>query len=78
MNTDYKILVNLVSSQLEHLQFGGILPELASRLHLQNILRLTEEALKQSGMNLRQVDSIAVSINPGLIGSLLVGLSFAM
>jgi len=77
VNTDYKIIVNLVSSQLEHLQFGGILPELASRLHLQNILHLTDEALKRSGISLDQVDSLAVSINPGLIGSLLVGLSFA-
>jgi N6-L-threonylcarbamoyladenine synthase len=74
---DFSIICNLVSTQLDHSKFGGVLPELASRLHLQNILRLTDMALSQSGIALTDVSAVAVSINPGLIGSLIVGLSFA-
>lgn len=77
LDTNYRIVVNLVSSQPEHLDFGGILPELASRLHLKNILLLTQRALKQSGLGLPDLEALAVSVNPGLIGSLIVGLSFA-
>ncbi|PKN72142.1 MAG: tRNA (adenosine(37)-N6)-threonylcarbamoyltransferase complex transferase subunit TsaD [Candidatus Cloacimonetes bacterium HGW-Cloacimonetes-3] len=77
MDTDYHVLVNLVSTQPEHLAFGGVLPELASRLHLKNILLLTQNALDRAGLKLSDINAIAVSVNPGLIGSLLVGLSFA-
>jgi len=77
INTEYEVLCSLVSTQLDHARFGGVLPELASRLHMQNILRLTQAALEQTGLGLRDMDAVAVSINPGLIGSLLVGLSFA-
>lgn len=77
VDTDFRVLCNLVSSQPEHQAFGGILPELASRLHLKNILYLTEAALQQSGLAFADIDALAVSINPGLIGSLIVGLSFA-
>ncbi|MDD2230355.1 MAG: tRNA (adenosine(37)-N6)-threonylcarbamoyltransferase complex transferase subunit TsaD [Candidatus Cloacimonetes bacterium] len=77
LDTDYRVLINLVSSQPEHLAFGGILPELASRLHLKNILILTQNALDRAGVKLSDIKAIAVSVNPGLIGSLLVGLSFA-
>ena len=77
VDTDYKVLVNLVSSQPQHLEFGGILPELASRLHMSNIMLLTEAALTQANVSLEQISAVAVSINPGLIGSLIVGLSFA-
>lgn len=77
LDTDFRVLVNLVSSQPEHLMFGGVLPELASRLHLKNILLLTHNALEQAKLKLTDLDAIALSINPGLIGSLLVGLSFA-
>lgn len=77
LDTNYRVLVNLISSQPEHLAFGGILPELASRLHLKNILLLTQNALLQSQLSLNDLDALAVSVNPGLIGSLLVGLSFA-
>jgi len=75
--TDYKIIAQLTSSQKEHIAFGGVLPELASRLHMKNILYLIENVLKQSELTLSEISAIAVSINPGLIGSLLVGLSFA-
>jgi N6-L-threonylcarbamoyladenine synthase len=77
LDTDYKVLANLISSQPEHLDFGGVLPELASRLHMKNIMHLSDLALSQAGVTLNQIDAIAVSINPGLIGSLIVGLSFA-
>lgn len=77
LDTSYQVKVNLTSAQPEHLRFGGVLPELASRLHLKNILLLTRNALEQADLQLTDLDAVAVSINPGLIGSLLVGLSFA-
>lgn len=77
MDTNYHVLVNLTSTQPEHLAFGGVLPELASRLHLKNIQLLTHNALQQAKLQLSDISAVAVSINPGLIGSLIVGLSFA-
>lgn len=73
----YEVICNLVSTQTDHADFGGVLPELASRLHLQNILHLTEAALGNSGLRREDIAALAVSINPGLIGSLIVGLAFA-
>lgn len=77
VTSDYEVLSNLISSQPDHNAFGGVVPELASRLHMKNIMPLTNAALKQAGVSLEEIDLIAVSVNPGLIGSLLVGLSFA-
>lgn len=77
VSTDYQIICQSTSSQPDHNLFGGVLPELASRLHMKNILFLIEGVLKNSGISPAQLSAIAVSINPGLIGSLLVGLSFA-
>lgn len=77
MDTQYNVMSNLISSQPEHNAFGGVLPELASRLHMKNILYLTEAALHKAGVSLNDISAVAVSINPGLIGSLIVGLSFA-
>lgn len=77
LDTNYKVLSSLISSQPQHLEFGGILPELASRLHMSNIMRLTRAALNEAEIDLDQLSAVAVSINPGLIGSLIVGLSFA-
>ena len=74
---NYEVICNLVSTQTDHADFGGVLPELASRLHLQNILHLTEAALGNSGLRREDIAALAVSINPGLIGSLIVGLAFA-
>jgi len=74
---DYHILFQITSSQIEHEKYGGVLPELASRLHMQNILYLIENVIKHAGIKQTDLAAIAVSINPGLIGSLLVGLSFA-
>ena len=70
------ILANTVSSQDEvHGPYGGVVPELASRQHIQNILPIVDRALKTAGITLGELDGIAVTYGPGLVGSLLVGLS---
>ncbi|MBI1998013.1 MAG: tRNA (adenosine(37)-N6)-threonylcarbamoyltransferase complex transferase subunit TsaD [Deltaproteobacteria bacterium] len=70
------ILANTVSSQDEvHGPYGGVVPELASRQHIQNILPIVDGALKTAGITLGELDGIAVTYGPGLVGSLLVGLS---
>ncbi|MDP8200827.1 MAG: tRNA (adenosine(37)-N6)-threonylcarbamoyltransferase complex transferase subunit TsaD [Candidatus Tenebribacter burtonii] len=77
INSDFKVIVNLISSQTTHEDFGGVVPELASRLHLKNIMQLTQVALTNAELSFEDIDAIAVSVNPGLIGALLVGVSFA-
>lgn len=73
-----KIISNTVSSQTEiHAKYGGIVPELASRRHIEMILPVVDEALRQAGISLAGISAIAVCRGPGLIGSLLVGCSFA-
>ena len=73
-----KVLSNIVSSSLkEHVPYGGIIPEIASRRQLEFINRICARSLSTAGIGLKQIDAIAVTSNPGLIGSLLVGLSFA-
>ena len=74
---DRKILSNIVSSQTVHIQFGGIVPELASRAHQQYIVPVFRTALTDAGVTLDDIEGIAVTRGPGLMGSLLVGLSFA-
>ena len=70
------ILANVVSSQDEvHGPYGGVVPELASRQHIKNILPIVDGALQQAGVKLKDLDGIAVTYGPGLVGSLLVGLS---
>src|SRR5262245_16810091 len=70
------ILGNVVSSQDQvHGPYGGVVPELASRQHIQNILPMVDSALQQAGVRLRDLDGMAVTFGPGLVGSLLVGLS---
>jgi N6-L-threonylcarbamoyladenine synthase len=70
------ILANVVSSQDQvHGPYGGVVPELASRQHIQNILPMVDSALQQAGARLRDLDGMAVTHGPGLVGSLLVGLS---
>ena len=72
------ILSNIVGLQWEiHKRYGGIVPELACRLHIEVIYPIVEEAVKKSGITLRDIDAIAVTSGPGLIGALLVGVSFA-
>jgi len=73
-----KILANVVSSQVSvHQKYGGVVPELASRKHIEMIVPIVTEALEKAGVTLKEVDGIAVTQGPGLVGSLLVGLSFA-
>jgi N6-L-threonylcarbamoyladenine synthase len=73
-----KVLSNIVSNQTEiHRKYGGIVPELASRRHIEMIWPVVDEALKAAGVNLYDLSGVAVCHGPGLIGSLLVGCSFA-
>ncbi|MFQ5926435.1 MAG: tRNA (adenosine(37)-N6)-threonylcarbamoyltransferase complex transferase subunit TsaD [Terriglobia bacterium] len=73
-----RILANVVSSQVDlHGKYGGVVPELASRAHLENIVPVVREAFAQAGLAYAEVDAIAVTQGPGLIGSLLVGVTFA-
>ena len=74
---DGRILSNYIATQTIHEQYGGVVPELASRAHMQNILPVVHEALKTAGHKLHALDAIAFTKAPGLIGSLLVGACFA-
>ncbi len=70
------ILANIVSSQDQvHGPYGGVVPELASRQHIQNVMPIVDTALKTAGATLKDLDGMAVTYGPGLVGSLLVGLS---
>lgn len=72
------ILTNKISSQIEiHKEYGGVVPEIASRQHIKNIAAILDEALEEAKITLDDVDYIAVTYAPGLIGALLVGVSFA-
>lgn len=72
-----KILSNVIANQKIHQSYGGVVPELASRAHQQNIVPVVNEALKQAGIDRNQLSAIAFTRGPGLMGSLLVGSSFA-
>jgi len=72
-----KILSNIVASQKIHEEYGGVVPELASRAHQQNIVPVVDQALKKAGIDKSQLSAIAFTRGPGLMGSLLVGTSFA-
>jgi N6-L-threonylcarbamoyladenine synthase len=74
---DAKILSNIVANQDVHQEYGGVVPELASRAHQQNIVPVVNQALKIANISKAQVDAIAFTRGPGLMGSLLVGTSFA-
>jgi N6-L-threonylcarbamoyladenine synthase len=74
---DGKILSNVIYTQTIHEQYGGVVPESASRLHIRHILPVIEEAFKQSGLSKNELNAVAYTQSPGLIGSLLVGASFA-
>jgi len=75
--TDGKILSNFISTQDIHQQYGGVVPELASRAHMQHIVPVVDAALKESGKSLSDLNAIAFTHAPGLIGALLVGSGFA-
>ena len=73
-----EILSNqVISSMTEHVKFGGVVPEIASRAHTTAILTATEEALKEANLTMNEIDAIAVTQGAGLLGALLVGVSFA-
>jgi N6-L-threonylcarbamoyladenine synthase len=74
---DGKLTANLIASQDFHSKFGGVVPELSSRAHLQIIIPLLKDALKKSELHLNEIDLVAATAGPGLIGALLVGLTFA-
>ncbi len=75
--SDGRILSNIVASQAIHAKYGGIVPEVASRMHQENINVVIEAALREAGIGLSQLNAIACTAGPGLLGSLTVGLSFA-
>ena len=73
-----EVLSNIISSQIViHRKFGGVVPEIASRKHIENILPVIDEALQQANVTLDDIDAVAVTYGPGLVGALLVGLSAA-
>ena len=74
---DGVVLTNIIASQKVHEAYGGVVPELASRAHQQNIIPVVSEAIKRSGIEMKDIDAIAFTRGPGLLGSLLVGTSFA-
>lgn len=74
---DGKLLSNVIASQKVHEEFGGVVPELASRAHQQNVLPVVDTALQRAGVDKSELSAIAFTRGPGLLGSLLVGTSFA-
>lgn len=74
---DDRLLSNVIASQKVHEQYGGVVPELASRAHQQNIVPVVDTALSRAGINAHDLDAVAFTRGPGLLGSLLVGVSFA-
>lgn len=74
---DGKIYSNIIATQSVHEKFGGVIPELASRAHQQNIIPTVEQAIKEAKIHKNEIDAVAFSRGPGLMGSLLVGISFA-
>ncbi len=78
IDRDRRVLSNIVATQHElHERFGGVVPEIASRAHVERILPVIDEALRRSGKTLKDVGAVAVATHPGLVGSLLVGLTAA-
>jgi N6-L-threonylcarbamoyladenine synthase len=75
--TPQKVLSNIISSQAVHVNFGGVVPELASRAHVRKIIPIVNEALSVADITLPDIDGLAVTCGPGLIGALLVGLNYA-
>lgn len=74
---DGKICSNIIANQLVHQNYGGVVPELASRMHQQNIIPAVQEAIRMAKIHKNEIDAIAFTRGPGLLGSLLVGTSFA-
>ena len=71
------IAITILTQMYTHANFGGVVPEIASRMHTENITMVLEDTLKKANMTVNDVDAIAVTQKPGLLGSLLVGIEFA-
>lgn len=74
---DGKIKSNIIANQAVHAKFGGVVPELASRAHQQNIIPVVDTAIREAGIDKKDISAVAFTRGPGLMGSLLVGVSFA-
>src|SRR2546425_3217179 len=74
---DGRILSNIVAAQDIHVEYGGVVPELASRAHITLLPRVVQQALDTAGLDVDKIDAVAVTLGPGLVGSLLVGIEFA-
>jgi len=73
-----EVLSNIINSQIKiHEEYGGVVPEIASRCHIEVINQITKQAIKEAGVTLNDIDGIAVTCGPGLVGALLVGVSYA-
>lgn len=73
-----EVLSNVINTQIDlHKKYGGVVPEIASRKHIENIDAVVEEALVKAGVTINDIDAVAVTYGPGLVGALLVGVSFA-
>jgi N6-L-threonylcarbamoyladenine synthase len=72
-----EVLSNVIANQRVHKDYGGVVPELASRAHQQNIVPVIDQALKKAGITIHSISAIGYTRGPGLLGSLLVGSSFA-
>ena len=73
-----KVLSNIISSQIEiHKLYGGVVPEIASRKHIEKVIQVVDEALKEATLTMDEIDAVAVTYGPGLVGALLVGVSAA-
>jgi N6-L-threonylcarbamoyladenine synthase len=72
-----EVLSNIINSQIDiHTEYGGVVPEIASRCHTEVINQVMKEALKQANLTINDIDAIAVTYGPGLVGALLVGVSY--
>lgn len=71
-----KVRSNIISSQIVHKEYGGVVPELASRAHMKMIVPIMQAALAQAGVTLKDIDAVAAVYGPGLVGALLIGLNF--
>lgn len=74
---DGEVLSNIIATQALHAKYGGVVPEVASRMHQENIALVVDEALQRGGISLQDINAIACTAGPGLLGSLLVGFSYA-
>src|SRR2546425_2176937 len=74
---DGRILSNIVAAQDIHVEYGGVVPELASRAHITLLPRVVQQALDTAGLDVDKIDAVAVTLGPGLVGSLLVRIEFA-